>query len=99
MYIINTTYAVSGSLTEEWKKWASEVLFPSIIRTEILTDPKMYRVMIESENDDKSFCVQYSTEIEGVRLWKKELEAATQKLVKDKFGMSVIGFSTILKSV
>lgn len=99
MYIINTTYAVPERITEEWKKWASEVLFPSIIRTEKLTNPRMYRVMVKSENGDKSFCVQYDAELEGVRLWEKELNDQTQRLVKGKFGTLVLGFSTILKEV
>ena len=99
MYIINTTYAVPSAQCNEWKKWVSETLFPAVIRTELLTSPRMYKVMVASENGDESFCVQFSTGIEGVRLWKKELKATTQKLVSDTFGLSVIGFSTILKEV
>lgn len=99
MYIINTTYAVSASLCNEWKKWVSEVLFPAVIRSERLTSPRMFKVMVANENGDESFCVQFETDLEGVRLWKSSLEETTQKLVRDTFGISILGFSTILKEV
>ena len=99
MYIINTTYAVSASLCNEWKKWVSQTLFPAMIRTGQLTAPRMFKVLVANENGDESFCVQFETDIEGVRLWKSDLEEQTKKLISDTFGLSVIGFSTILKEV
>lgn len=99
MYIINTTYAVSAAECNEWKKWVSQELFPCIIRTEVLKDPRMFKVMIANEDGDESFCIQYTTDLEGVRLWKSELESSVQKLLSEKFGNTIPGFSTILKHV
>lgn len=99
LYIINTTYAVAASECAEWKKWVSEELFPNIIRTEALKDPRMFKVMVASEEGNESFCVQYTTDLGGVRIWKKELEATVRRLLAERFGTSIPGFTTILKEM
>ncbi|MBQ0030374.1 MAG: DUF4286 family protein [Paludibacteraceae bacterium] len=99
-YIINTTYAVSEQLSTSWKKWVMETLIPAAYTTGVVTDHHIYRVMSAAvDKNDHSYCVQLTTDINGVRLWKKSMEKDMQHLVAGKYGTMVLGFSTILKSV
>ena len=98
MYIINTTYAIENTLSREWKEWVSQTLFPAILHTGEYTSPRMFKVLTDNaDSEDFSFCIQFETEIAGVRLWKNTLEQQVRKLVFDRFGQKALGFSTILK--
>lgn len=100
MYILNTTYSVEKEVKESWLAWMRETFFVKATGTGLFTNPKIYRVMVDEEEQGPTFSVQMSAKTQDdVKIW---LSGANKEMINDlraKFGQKVLGFTTLLEEL
>ena len=62
MIIYNVTTTVSESIHEQWLTWIQEQHIPDVLATGKFTSARLVRVLVENENDEITYAVQYTTD-------------------------------------
>ena len=98
MFILNITFLVSDHIEEKWLNWAKEIHIPFVTSSGQLTDPQLSRIWGESDQEGKSFSIQYKAKnMETLNEWHKQFGDAFSKQCEQTFNQEVLFFSTVLE--
>jgi hypothetical protein len=100
MLIVNTTYQVSETHEEAWKQWVLNEYVPEVIRTNILTNPRFFRLLIENDPETSSYALQFEVEdLETLENWFEAFGKTMQNTMSNRFNDKILGFTTLMESV
>lgn len=99
MILYNVTVSVDETIHQKWLAWMIEEHIPKVMATGKFVDSKMYRVLLEKDNQI-TYSIQYFVEsMAQLQLYQaldaNTLQAEHQKIFSDK----VLAFRTVLEEV
>ncbi len=98
MIVFNTTYLVSKNTEALFLAWIKSEYVPAVERTGLLKSPRLFKVLV-SEEEGITYSLQFEAEtVSSMSEFKKQFLAGLEQMVFDKFGESVLHFSSYLKS-
>jgi len=99
MIIYNVTMAVEVAIHDEWIEWMANEHIPEVMATRKFVDVKMYKVLLEKE-DNITYSVQYFAEsLAQVQLYLAEHAHELQAKHQQKYANKVVAFRTVLEEV
>ena len=100
MLIINTTYQVTESHEEAWKKWVLDEYAPQVSATGILVNPSFFRLLIENEVGMVSYALQFEvSDLDALDNWFKSSGKSLQNSMSNHFDDKVLGFTTVMEKL
>lgn len=100
MLIFNTTYKVSGSITENWLKWIQNNHIPFMLADDQFSRPQIAKIVGSDDEQGVSYSVQFHiADMQTLMLWHKENATQFQQNFQQTFGNDVQFFSTVLEVV
>ena len=100
MFIFNTTFLVSDRAHGAWIKWVHENYIPFTMKSGLLTQPQVTKILSAEEQDGTSFSVQFhAVDTTALETWRKQYENDIQKICFDTFGTEVLSFSTVMEII
>jgi hypothetical protein len=100
MFIFNTTFLVSDKAHGTWTKWVRENYIPFVLKSELLTQPQVTKILSAEEQDGTSFSVQFrAADAKILEIWRKQYENECQINCFKEFGTEVLSFSTVMEII
>ena len=100
MFIFNTTFLVSDSVHGAWIKWVRENHIPFVLKSELLTQPQVTKILSAEEQDGTSFSVQFhAADATALETWRMQYENECQMNCFKTFGAEVLSFSTVMEVI
>ncbi len=100
MFLYNVTVGIDKEIEKEWLLWVKENYIPSALRTGLLKESRMYRVVSQDDDTSVSYCIQFfATHIEHVVQY---LDTQTNGIIeahRQKFIERHVVFNTLLEEV
>ena len=97
MILYNVTVAVDEAIHNEWLEWMKEVHIPNVMATKRFVDTKMYRVLLEKENEITYSIQFFSNNMSQLQLYQALDAKRLQDEHQEKFSDKVVAFRTILE--
>ncbi|MBP5456509.1 MAG: DUF4286 family protein [Paludibacteraceae bacterium] len=99
MMIFNTTYVVDEKIHAAWMQWMRNYYIKEIEETTPLSEPALFKVLSQ-EVEGESYCLQFSApSILEMKEWENKHKERLEEMMREKFGESVLFFSTYLKQL
>ncbi|MCQ2219163.1 MAG: DUF4286 family protein [Paludibacteraceae bacterium] len=99
MMIFNTTFVVAEEIHTAWMQWMRNTYIKEVVMTTPLTDPAFFKVL-SKDVEGESYSLQFSApSINEMKVWEKEHKDRMEQKIREKFGESVLFFSTYLKQL
>jgi hypothetical protein len=100
MILYNVTANVENAILIEWIKWMIEIHIPEVMATGMFQDHKMYRLLIDDENDTSTFSIQYfANDIGKIDEYLQHHAPGLKKKHVDKYGAKVVTFRTVMEEI
>ena len=100
MLIYNVTTGVDKRIELEWVLWMKETHIPDVMRTQMFTSFKLYKVLSSEEDGTVSYAVQYSAKtLDNIEKYLENFAPGLRDEVKKKFGEQIASFRTLLEEV
>jgi len=100
MLIFNTTYKVSGSITDSWLDWMRVIHIPFMLANKQFSHPQIAKIVGSEDEQGVSFSVQFRiSDMQTLMNWHKLNATEFQNNFQQKFGNDVQFFSTVLEVV
>ena len=100
MFIFNTTFLVSDKAHGAWIKWIKEEYIPFVLKSELLTQPQVTKILSAEEQDGTSFSVQFhAADAASLEMWRKQYENECQMNCFKTFGTEALSFSTVMEVI
>lgn len=98
MLIYNVTTGVDKSVEMEWVLWMKETHIPDVMKTQMFTGYKFYKILSNDDEGSVSYAVQYSARsINQVERYLDEFAPMLREAVNKKFGERAVSFRTLLE--
>lgn len=100
MYLYNVTVSVEKSLVQEWVDFMKNEHIPLVLGTDFFYDARIMKVLVDSEDGDVSYAVQYfAKSLKDVQDYLNNRAPEMRKHHGDKFGEKIAAFRTVLEEV
>lgn len=99
MIVYNTTFHVDDEILSESIDYLKQEFIPSSIRSGILSNPVLQRVLQDAEAGT-SLCVQFRVKDQPtLHEWIRQEGITIQRKLVERFGSNMAGFSTLLDEI
>lgn len=100
MLIYNTTYHIEESVVKNFLIWIQECYIPTVLKTKMLRNPKMFDVLSNREPDVYNYSLQWEVDdSKTLHEWYTKHGIELNKEMMNIFKDKVIGFPTLLEVV
>jgi antibiotic biosynthesis monooxygenase (ABM) superfamily enzyme len=100
MIIFNTTFHVANEVSQAYVLFLKTSYIPQAIASGFLMQPRFSRVMQDSTADGESYSIQFRVKnVDTLNYWMEQEGRILNKALVEKFGQSVVGFSTLLEEI
>lgn len=100
MLILNTTYQIAEEILNDWIFWVKHEYIPEVTKTDMLINPRFFRLLIESEPGNVSYALQFEVEdIDTLENWFNRYGTEMQTTMSNRFQEKVLGFTTMMETV
>jgi hypothetical protein len=100
MLIVNTTYHVSEDCQNDWIFWVKHEYIPEVTKTDMLVNPRFFRLLVEDEPGNVSYTLQFEVEnLDTLENWFMRYGSEMQTTMSNRFQEKVMGFTTMMESV
>ena len=100
MLIFNTTYKISGSITEHWLEWVKQNHLPFMLADELFSRPQIAKIVGSEDEEGVSYSIQFQiADMQSLMNWHKKNATTFQQHFQSAFGNEVQFFSTVLEIV
>jgi hypothetical protein len=98
MLIYNVTVNVEEAVHQQWLKWMREIYIPEMLQTNLFTNARILRVMVDEQMGGITFSVQYYAKDKKSleRYYSEYLDAFSIK-ERQHFSDQLVSFSTELE--
>ncbi|HEY9009228.1 DUF4286 family protein [Ohtaekwangia sp.] len=98
MLLYNVTVGIDREIEQEWVRWMKEQYIPVVMKTEMFTGWRMYKVLHDQEDGSISYSVQYfATDIQEVVKFVEKIEPELNKEFQRLFKDRHVAFRTLLE--
>jgi|SRR5690606_21266651 len=98
MYIYNVTVNVEETVHQQWLQWMKETYIPEMLQTNLFTNARMLRVMVDEEMGGITFSVQYyAKDKESLQRYYSEYLDAFKIKERQRFSDQLVSFTTELE--
>lgn len=100
MILYNVTVNIEKAVEAEWLTWMKSHHIPKVLATGMFTHNKIYKLLLETENEDATYSVQYYAE--SIGHLEKYLEHHAPALIQehmDRYRHKHVAFRTVLQEV
>lgn len=99
--IINTTYVVEAAILQSFIDYLREFYIPKATATGLLTLPRLVRILREEDQEEGvSIALQFNSQSNDHYLaWHEERGQKLARMLTNKFGHSVVGFTTYMEEI
>lgn len=100
MLIFNTTYKVSKDDNRTWLQWIHNQHIPFMLGSGLFSTPQIAKVVGSEDDEGESYSVQFHIpDMDALMHWHRENAEIFRQNCVEKFGTSVVFFSTVLEIV
>lgn len=100
MLLYNITVGIDKEIEEEWKVWIREVYLAAVMKTELFTEYKMYKVLTHDDESSASYSIQlFSSKIENVLLYLEKFAPLVVEEQRQRFPNRHVVFNTLLEEI
>lgn len=100
MLLYNVTVGIDKEIEQEWIDWMKQQYIPVVMKTEMFTDWKMYRVLHDQEDGSVSYSIQYfAVDIQEVVNFVEKIEPELNIEFQKRFKDRHVAFRTLLEEV
>ncbi|HET9571183.1 MAG TPA: DUF4286 family protein [Bacteroidales bacterium] len=100
MLIVNTTYQVSEDCQSDWILWVKNEYIPEVTKTNLMTHPRFFRLMVENEPGNASYALQFEVkDLDTLEYWFQQYGTNMQQVMSNRFQEKVLGFTTMMETV
>lgn len=100
MLVFNTTYHIEEKSKKNFLIWIEEYYIPQVLKSDLLKNPKMMKVLSNQEDSTSTYSLQWEVEDSKVlHTWYSQYGAEINKEMTSIFKDDVIGFPTLLEVV
>jgi len=100
MLIYNVTVGVDKSIEQEWLLWMKEVHIPDVMRTQMFTGHKIYKILTTENEESTSYAIQYSARsLNELEVYLEKFAPALRDEVQRKFGEKQASFRSLLEEI
>lgn len=100
MTILNTTFHIHVSISDEFLRWVRETYFPSALKSGLLTDPVLARLLIQVQEDAEGYAVQLkATSSEDAAKWHDGEGDRLRRELTARFGQRLVFFTTYMEEL
>ena len=100
MLIVNTTYHVSEDCQKDWIFWVKNEYIPEVTKTNMLVNPRFFRLLVEDEPGTVSYALQFEVEnLDTLENWFQRYGTEMQQTMSNRFQEKVMGFTTMMETV
>jgi hypothetical protein len=100
MLLYNVTIGIDKEIEQEWLVWMKEQYLPVVMKTEMFTDWKMYKVLHDQDEGSVSYSVQYfAADIQEVVQFVEQFEPELNKAFQNRFKDRHVAFRTLLEEI
>lgn len=59
MFLYNITVGIDKDVEQEWLRWMKHEYIPKVMRTQLFTNYKLYKVLHDEDQESTSYSLQY----------------------------------------
>lgn len=100
MLLYNITIGIDKEVEHEWLQWIKEEHIPEVMRTNMFTDFKIYKVLHDQDEGTISYSIQYLAEtLDQVTVYFEKFAPSLQEKLRLRFKDKHVAFMTLLEEV
>lgn len=100
MLIVNTTYHVTEDSQKDWIFWVKNEYIPEVTKTEMLVNPRLFRLLVEDEPGNLGYALQFEVkDLDTLEDWFLRYGSELQTTLSKRFQDKILGFTTMMESV
>jgi len=100
MVVYNVTTKLSWQIEEAWLQWQKESLIPEMLRTALISDHKIFRLLGQDDDEGPTFTTQYFfNSTEDYEEYERLYSAAIRKKAIEKWNDQSISFHSVMQLV
>ncbi len=100
MLIYNTTYHIEEKSVKNFLIWLQEHFIPEILKTGMLSNPRLTEVLSNKEDGSSSFSLQLEVEdSKTLHAWYSQHGVKLNEEIVNIFKDDVVGFPTLLEVI
>lgn len=100
MLLYNVTIGIDKDIEEEWVEWIRSNHIPSVMKTGLFVDSKMYKILHDQEDGSISYSVQYfAKNINDINRYLQQFAPAIIEAHRQRFVNKHVVFQTLLEEV
>ncbi|EKF55095.1 hypothetical protein I215_08697 [Galbibacter marinus] len=98
MYIYNVTVNVDEAIHQQWLKWMKETYIPKMLQTNLFTNARILRVLVDEEMGGMTFSVQYyAKDKTSLERYYLDFDQDFRAKEKQHFSDNIVSFTTELQ--
>lgn len=100
MLVHNITTKLSWRIEKEWLQWHKENYIPEVLRTELISDHKIFRLLDQEDDEGPTFTTQlFFATMEKYEEYIRLHSPGLRNKAIDKWGNESISFHTVMQLV
>jgi len=100
MLVYNTTYHIEEKAIANFLIWIKESYIPEVMKTELLSNPRLCKVLSHNEAGSETYTLQWEVESSGIlHRWHQLQGAELNKELTAIFKEKVVGLPTLLEVI
>lgn len=100
MLLYNITIGIDKEVEDEWLQWVKVEHIPEVMRTNMFTDFKIYKILHDQDEGSISYSIQYLAEtLENVNAYFEKFAPILQEKLRLRFKDKHVAFMTLLEEV
>ena len=100
MLLYNITIGIDKEVESEWLQWMKTVHIPEVMRTNLFSDFKIYKVLHDEDEGNTSYSIQYLAQtLDEVTVYFEKFAPAILEKLRLRFKDKHVAFMTLLEEV
>lgn len=100
MIVYNTTFHIESDSVESCLNYLKKEFIPVAVADGRLRHPSLMKILHEQEGEGESYAMQFHVDsIPTLNGWLREEGNAMHKLLINRFGTKIAGFSTLMEEL
>ncbi len=100
MLLYNETIGIDKEIEKDWLVWMRETYIPSMMRTGVFIDSKIYRILHENEDGTISYSVQYfASTLDNIQTYLDVFAPTLVEEHRKRYANKHVVFRTLLQQV
>lgn len=100
MIIYNVTVKIESDIRSDWESWMKDVHIPDVMATGCFTDAQLRELMIDHEDGDVTFSIQYKCiDMKTLERYQSQFAEKLQADHTQRYQGKYVAFRTLMKEL